>query len=85
MEFLASRFIQAVAHTDEPVASEEAVDASGHSAGAPTLSALIKPGHVPKLDLKAATEVSFREGAQVETLLSGGEATHGAMLGSKER
>ena len=63
-----------MAHAEEPIESDAVAadaDATGQlalHAGVPTLSVSVKPGHVPKLDLKVANEVSFRDDVQVETV-----------------
>ena len=89
MEFLAASFIQVVAHTDDPIESDELADADATDqlhAGVPTLSALLKPpGHVPKLDLKVSNEVSFRDDVQVETVPAGNPGMHGCMQSSTSK
>ena len=90
MEFLAASFIQVVAHTDDSIESDEvAADADATDqlqAGVPTLSALLKPPrHVPKLDLKVANEVSFRDDVQVETVPAGNPGMHGCMQSSTSK
>ena len=89
MAFLAASFIQVVAHTDEPIESDEVSGADAadqRHASVPALSALVKPpGHVPNLDLKVANEVSFRDDVQVETVPAGNPGMHGCMQSSASK